>query len=293
MPSFALCLCVWPKSPEDDFWLHFIKLRRTGINTIIELQNVHRLANTDCCLNRRHSDRWSWRRLWKYWNESGFSQSGTRKMVNSTCDDTSSASTTVFKCWHWPVMTERMDREQRRLVCVRGEGWGRVAGGVDRDGLGKDRGVSKRDSSKVWEIEKEGVRETQLLLHNRFSASTVPGQNTINTSVRGVSGIRHSATALSGLRRKCPGSFGEQACPRTAIHSSGPFCGAASLSILLLLFCVKIKLHMISNVSGPPLVVGRRPPCGSDNRYILCLSCGETLVCHSPVTRHCHTVWSN
>lgn len=62
--------------------------------------------------------------------------------------------------------------------------------------------------------EKEGVRETQLLLHNRFSASTVPGQNTINTSVRGVSGIRHSAMALSGLRRKCPVSFGGQTCPR-------------------------------------------------------------------------------
>lgn len=146
------------------------------------------------------------------------------------------------------------------------------------------------------EREKEGVRETQLLLHNRFPASTVPGQNTINTSVRGVSGIRHSAMALSGLRRKCPVSFGGGRGDRP-VRDGRPFFWILlwcwrSLSILLL-FCVKIKLHMISNVSGPPLVVGRRPPCGSDNRYILCLSCGETLVRHSPVTSHCHTVWSN
>lgn len=135
------------------------------------------------------------------------------------------------------------------------------------------------------------MRETQLPLHNRVSASTVPGQSAINTSVRGVSGIRHSAMALSGLRRKRPGSFRGQACPRRPFILLAPFVALPLLSILLLLlFCVKIKLHMISNVSGPPLFSGRRPPCGSDNRYILCLSCGETLVRHSPVTRHCHTV---
>lgn len=101
------------------------------------------------------------------------------------------------------------------------------------------------------EREEERVRETQLLLHNRFPASTVPGQNTINTSVRGVSGIRHSATALSGLRRKCPGSFGDGARPRRPSLSSGPFVVLPRRPSSSLLFCAKIKLHMISNVSGP------------------------------------------
>lgn len=36
--------------------------------------------------------------------------------------------------------------------------------------------------------------------------------------------------------------------------------------------CVKIKLHMICNVSAPLTAIGRRPSCTRDNRYTDCCS---------------------
>lgn len=100
-----------------------------------------------------------------------------------------------------------------------------------------------------------------------------------------------------------PGSFGDGPVRDNRPFFWPPFCGARLpcpsprlfffLFFFLFLFWAQIKLHMISNVAGSAPVVGRRPRRGSDNRYILCLSCAETLVRHSPVTRHCHTVWSN
>lgn len=87
------------------------------------------------------------------------------------------------------------------------------------------------------EREKEGVRETQLLLHNRFSASTVPGQNAINTSVRGVSGIKAQRDGFEWLEKKMPRIlWGDGACPRRPSILLAPFCGAASPSVLCLLF---------------------------------------------------------
>lgn len=51
--------------------------------------------------------------------------------------------------------------------------------------------------------------------------------------------------------------------------------------------CVKIKLHMISNVSATPTVIGRWPSWKWDNRYIVCCSgkcCSSTAQYFSIVT---------
>lgn len=155
----------------------------------------------------------------------------------------------------------------------------------------------------VWcwsEENGERIRETQVWVREWTQerrtcfaaiASLHLGQNTIIVSVRGASGISHSATALSGLwrKREVPSGTGLS---ESAAHSSGPLCGAASLSILPAFI---LRLNCTRSLTSPGLsfVAGRRPPRRSDNRYILRLSCGKMLVRHSPVTRHCHTGWGN
>lgn len=88
----TLSVCSFP--------LHFKKWYSSGQHSLL----YHAFNRSQWASSPVRGPWWS---VWECRDESGCLQSGTGKMVNSTCDDAGSASTTVFKCWHWPVMTER------------------------------------------------------------------------------------------------------------------------------------------------------------------------------------------
>lgn len=121
-----------------------------------------------------------------------------------------------------------------------------------------------KEESRDEKLKYDRVREWTLERRTCFAAiaSLHLGQNTIIVSVRGASGTSHSATALSGLRRKRASSFRNRLVRVGRSFFRSPLWRC--LSVHPPCFYFAFKLHTISNVAGP--LLRRRSPTSAPLR---------------------------
>lgn len=154
-----------------------------------------------------------------------------------------------------------------------------------RGGRGKNSPETRNSSMS----ERVDTRKTHLLRCYGFSAS---GPKYHYCKCQRCEWNQPQRDGFEWLVKETRKFLQEQACPSwppilPVSFVALPLCPSSLLFIL----CLNCTRSLTS--PGLSFVAGRRPPCRSDNRYILRLSCGKMLVRHSPVTRHCHTGWGN